>query len=362
MQWIVRHYRLLLLVLLLLLCVLACILRGVPMLPASFGMAPVDDAPMEIDPESTASIEASPGTVTFLSGGSVVCTLESRADAEALIEFLLDPHRFEAPEGHTIERVAFAEEVRVLTDISSGEALALSDAKALLVDKPFLCPVRYTTRTVSREAIAYETTEQEDERFALHTRMLLQVGRPGEVMTRTRHIFINGVEQEALREIEVLTIEPQNEVVAIGAYTSRHPDEEPGTKEGIDGKEAPEGFDLGRPCDGACTSNFGMRNGLMHNGLDYPLALGGEIRAMEAGTVSYIGERGNYGLLIEIDHGNGFITRMAPLQTALVTLGETVEKGQAVATLGPPVDEEGETHLHVELLVDGIPYNPRQYM
>ena len=365
MQWIEKHGRWLLPLCLLLLCVLACALRALPALPGGFGQPPVDDAPMEIPvgSEAQATIaEYEPGAYTVIAGGFVLCTLADAEQAEALIAWLLAPERQALPEGYSLVRTRFTGEVLIRAAVAGEEAISLENAKAFVADKPFLCPVECVARSVVREELPYETTETEDARLAKGSRLYLQAGRAGEQLTITQHVFLNGGEQLDLQD----TIQARHAAidarVAVGTYTTRKPESEPGRHEGETGKAAPKGFQLGKPCAGSISSYFGIRNNKMHNGLDYPLALGGEVLAMEAGVVSYIGERGNYGILIEIDHGDGFITRMAPLQEVAVTVGGSVAKGQVIATLGAQADEEGEDHLHVELLIDKIPYNPRPYM
>ena len=80
--------------------------------------------------------------------------------------------------------------------------------------------------------------------------------------------------------------------------------------------------------------------------------------ASESGTVAAAMEFGGYGLMIEIDHGNGFTTRYANLAEVLVTVGQEVKKGDAIAT--PSAEEDG--FLHFEIRQDGMAYNPRFFL
>ena len=79
-----------------------------------------------------------------------------------------------------------------------------------------------------------------------------------------------------------------------------------------------------------------------------------------SGTVTCLMERGGYGLVVEIDHGNGFLTRYAKLSGSLVKLGDRVEQGQTVGTAGEL--ESGGFGLHFELRIDGFAFNPRYYL
>ena len=128
----------------------------------------------------------------------------------------------------------------------------------------------------------------------------------------------------------------------------------------------PAGKDAGElkfiaPCRGTLTSAFGMRGGAMHYGVDYSLKPGGAIVAPESGTVVFCGERGDYGLVIEIRHGNGFVSRLSHRASPAVELGRHVYKGDQIALLARE-ENVSDPHLHYELLIDGVPYNPLQYL
>ena len=71
-------------------------------------------------------------------------------------------------------------------------------------------------------------------------------------------------------------------------------------------------------------------------------------------------QRGGYGLVVEIDHGDGFLTRYAKLTSAQVALGDTVAAGQAIGLI-QQADGEEEAYLHFELRAGGEAYNPCFY-
>ncbi len=66
---------------------------------------------------------------------------------------------------------------------------------------------------------------------------------------------------------------------------------------------------------GSISSRYGMRNGRMHRGLDIAARTGTPIKAADGGTVVFVGRRGAYGNLVEINHGNGYVTRYAHCST-----------------------------------------------
>ena len=75
----------------------------------------------------------------------------------------------------------------------------------------------------------------------------------------------------------------------------------------------------------------------------------------------YCGERGAYGFVVDIDHGNGFVSRLTHLADVQVELNQRVFIGDTVGTLAPDEDG-GKPVLHYELIIDGIPYNPLFYI
>lgn len=125
----------------------------------------------------------------------------------------------------------------------------------------------------------------------------------------------------------------------------------------------------GRPVhSGYISSEFGFRrdpfNGRqkMHKGVDYAGPQGTDIFAVGGGVVSFAGNRNDgYGNVVEVDHGDGLISRYAHLSTTKVVEGEVVKKGDNVAWMGSTGRSTG-SHLHLEVLKNGEPVNPREYL
>jgi murein DD-endopeptidase MepM/ murein hydrolase activator NlpD len=111
------------------------------------------------------------------------------------------------------------------------------------------------------------------------------------------------------------------------------------------------------------TSNFGWRNDPIsgqvrfHSGRDIKMAYGQDVRSAAAGTVTFAGERGGYGMTVEVDHGGGMVTRYAHLSSQAVAVGQTVESGQVIASSGNSGRSTGP-HLHFEVLEHGRPVDP----
>ena len=122
-----------------------------------------------------------------------------------------------------------------------------------------------------------------------------------------------------------------------------------------------------RPVDAPVGSGFGFRSdpftgrGALHTGLDFPSPIGTEIHAAAGGVVRTAEMHPEYGLMLEIDHGNGLVTRYGHTSKILVKPGELVKRGQVVADVGSTGRSTGP-HLHFEVLVDGVPQDPQRFL
>ncbi len=82
---------------------------------------------------------------------------------------------------------------------------------------------------------------------------------------------------------------------------------------------------------------------------------------MGVGVVTFAGEKTGYGLMVEVNHGQGQVTRYAHAQAVLVKVGDRVTKGQSLALVGSSGRSTGP-HLHLEVLRNGQPVNPQNYL
>ncbi|MCS7283737.1 MAG: peptidoglycan DD-metalloendopeptidase family protein [Anaerolineae bacterium] len=98
-----------------------------------------------------------------------------------------------------------------------------------------------------------------------------------------------------------------------------------------------------------------------HIGLDYACRLGDPIYAADHGVVTIAGWNGGYGILVELNHGNGFTTRYAHLSELAVGCGQSVYQGQIIGYCGSTGWSSGP-HLHFEIRYLGVPQNPQGYL
>lgn len=121
------------------------------------------------------------------------------------------------------------------------------------------------------------------------------------------------------------------------------------------------------PVDGPVGSGFGFRadpfthRAALHTGLDFPADPGTPILAAAGGVVLSAGPHPQYGQLVELDHGNGLVTRYAHTSKMLVKPGDLVKRGQTIAAVGNTGRSTGP-HLHFEVLVEGVQQNPARFL
>jgi murein DD-endopeptidase MepM/ murein hydrolase activator NlpD len=124
----------------------------------------------------------------------------------------------------------------------------------------------------------------------------------------------------------------------------------------------------GRPVTaGYVSSQFGSRTDpftgrrAFHKGVDFAGREGAEVVAVASGVVIWSGERYGYGQLVEINHGNGYVTRYAHNVDNLVAVGDTVRRGQVIARMGDTGRATGP-NLHFEVLLNDRPVDPLTYV
>lgn len=106
---------------------------------------------------------------------------------------------------------------------------------------------------------------------------------------------------------------------------------------------------------------FGYGPSEFHAGVDIAGPSGTSIYAADGGTVTHAGWKGSYGNLIIISHGNGMETRYAHLSGFGVSVGQSVSRGQRIASMGTTGRSTGP-HLHFEVRINGNTQNPLNYI
>jgi murein DD-endopeptidase MepM/ murein hydrolase activator NlpD len=132
----------------------------------------------------------------------------------------------------------------------------------------------------------------------------------------------------------------------------------------LENERTPAGWPVS---SGWISSGFGERNDpfsgkkVQHEGLDFAGIKGSEVLGVASGVVTWSGSKQGYGKLVEIDHGNGYITRYAHNSELLVKAGDSIGAGQTIAKMGA-TGRASSPHVHFEVLYKGKAVNPNQFV
>lgn len=124
---------------------------------------------------------------------------------------------------------------------------------------------------------------------------------------------------------------------------------------------------VGNPLSGSkISSRYGNRvdpfkkTSAFHSGMDFKAHSGKRIKSAGAGKVLKAGRNGGYGLMVEIDHGNGITTRYAHMRKILVKVGQKIGRGKIIGQVGSTGRSTGP-HLHFEVRRNGQATNPMKF-
>ena len=115
------------------------------------------------------------------------------------------------------------------------------------------------------------------------------------------------------------------------------------------------------------TSGFGGRadpfggGGQYHKGIDFKASVGDPVLTVADGVVSFSGVKSGYGNVVDVDHGNGYVTRYAHNSRLVVRVGDLVRVGQEIAKAGSTGRSTG-AHVHFEVWENGNVVNPRKFL
>ena len=154
----------------------------------------------------------------------------------------------------------------------------------------------------------------------------------------------------------------------IASYSYQVKKDSPQFNDYVIGAPNEQGFIWPVPFTRTVTSNFGMRTNpvtgvyKLHAGIDIaaPGVRNTPAVAARAGTVIYAGYVNGYGNVVVVDHGGGFETRYAHLNSISVSNGQAVGIGQALGAIGSTGNSTGD-HLHYEIRMNGTPFDPLQF-
>lgn len=318
----------------------------------------IDIQTVEVTPSPSPEPERYENTVTLLVDRTAVMTLASEYEAKQLLWDYLTLCAV-APEGERFVSAKFDCELILTQADAYVQPTDANDALAMLENDPQLVPVSVVTQRIEYAETSPDVQESTEDALAKGTRIFTQIGAGAKTETVTQVTYRSGEVAELGQPLSLTLQEARATIIRTGTYTKK---DTSGKAQRLDGPEGKDAGDLALtyPMRGQVAAYFGYNEGVMNNGIDITNNAGTTISAPGEGLIVYCGERGAYGFVVDIDHGNGFVSRLTHLADVQVEINQRVFQGDQIGTLAE--DEDGEKPVfHYELLIDGIPYNPLYY-
>ena len=198
-----------------------------------------------------------------------------------------------------------------------------------------------------KQTIEYDTVKEESEDYYKGDTHTAQEGVDGiQIFEGTLYKIGGKVSRRDAKSIETVR-EKQDKIILVG--TAERP------------KTAPTGTYRIPTENYIISSNFGPRWGRLHSGVDMAAPGGTPIYATDGGEVIRASYYSGYGNCIDIDHGNGRVTRYGHCSKILVNVGDMVYQGQLIGLVGSTGNSTGN-HLHFEIRFNDVPTDPRPYL
>lgn len=245
----------------------------------------------------------------------------------------------------------YAVDINVLKAANPGltsDKLQIGSSVRLSTASPMVTVV-VVKKTVKTAALPFKVETKTNSSLLRGTTKTITEGQYGAEEVTLKVIESNGCQISQERISSITTVEPVNKIVAKG------------TKMTVASRGGGSGGTVGWPLSGKITSRFGNRSLGYHTGIDIDGRTGDTIVAAESGKVIYAAYNGSYGNIVKIDHGGGLQTWYAHCNSFYVSSGNSVSKGQAIATVGSTGRSTG-SHLHFEVRINGTAYNPLNYL
>ena len=221
--------------------------------------------------------------------------------------------------------------------LQAGDKLLVQEAGAYL-------DVEMTCTEIENRSIAYKTETVKDSSRYIGDNYVKIEGVPGVRRLTYAVTYIDGKEVSRKKMSEAVVREPVTQVNAVGAMDA-------GGGSGVAGDGIARGLIWPLPSSYSVGETYGYQVGRFHNGIDIYGDYGAPIIASDGGVVveaTTSGYNGGWGLSVVVDHGNGYQTRYAHCSAVLVTVGESVSRGQVVGRVGS-TGYSTCNHLHFEV-------------
>ena len=280
-------------------------------------------------------------------------------DVESGVSYILtgteDPRTYVVQSGDTLWDIAHANGMTSAELIAANPGfdpnrLKIGQELNLVAMKPFMTMV-ITEEVTETESIPFTTQYTDNSSMYKGQTSIITAGQNGSKEVVSKVVSENGVEVSREKLSENVVSQPVVQTAYRGTkaltYTT------------ASGKRA----SLSNPLASIVMSDgYGASRGSRrHAGVDLRSSKGAPIYAAADGLVTKVSSNGSYGKLVVIDHGNGVTTKYAHCTSFNVSVGDTVTRGQQIATVGSTGNATGNI-LHYEVLINGSNVNPANYL
>jgi len=208
--------------------------------------------------------------------------------------------------------------------------------------------VRMVEKGKLKEIIEFETIKKESDEYYKGDSFLEQEGQDGVQIFEGEITKIGGevTDRKETAKPEIIK-KKKDKIILVG--TAERP------------KTAATGTFIVPLNSYVVTSEWGGRWGRLHEGIDLAAPTGTPIYASDGGKIIKANYWSGHGLCVEVDHGNGIVTRYSHCSAVMVSIGDLVYQGQHIANVGNTGHSFG-SHCHFEVRVNDVSQNPRNYI
>ena len=307
------------------------------------------------EPVATATPALPDSAVDVVVNGVPVVSVASQKQAEALLSEYLDMMAV-AGENEYFLSASYQCDIRFARASGQAPFYDFDTAFALLFSEPGLAPVTVVTQVREFHRGSAPFSNENLDTLAKGTRLITQLGSGALSVDRSERVYVADELSSSTEPASQVLLEARTTLVRTGTF-----------KESAKGDDAGKAWaqlgslTLSYPLRGTLIQYFGMTDAGMSDGINIHANAGSKVKSPGEGIVVYCAQRGEYGFVVDIDHGNGFLSRLTHLSEVPVELNQRVFAGDALGVVASRDDGE-RPYLHYELHVGAIPVNPLMYL
>ena len=251
------------------------------------------------------------------------------------------------------DKVSFVDDVKMLCGYYPEGSVVSSDA---VIETLSNLDVKTVATVTSDKAVAFSTVKKLSSSVASGKSVVSQKGVNGLARVTEEVTYINGTETGRNTVSSTTLTEPVSQIVTVGTKIQYVNKKTSQSKENANKL----GFVWPTTRTGTIVTSY-WGDGRGHKGMDIAGKVGTPIYASKAGTVIKSTRASDYGIYVEIDHGNGYVTRYAHCSAIVVKVGQKVAAGENIALMGNTGRSTGP-HVHFEVIKNGTRVNPAPYI